>query len=308
MSIHDESSQTREKSTGIYYPSGDPVENNFLYENHEIIKDLLPQKMFQDAGVNVQVSPQGFAFRVVSPSELSNIFSEEVFLKYKNTLGYGEILKEWQSSLSQDEKHLLSILLEKQHIGGANITKRNLESLDKLMVAFIAKKQPKKIVFIGNGFSKAPAQIKDVLPKTQVVIGDLFNYSKLEKAFAAWIKIIKQNYGYIPSTIQEIYENITALQKKTTITPPFKFSHNGGVHQLPRDFLNSDIVVNYMGPPISTLQQQLAMLKSGGYLFVFFDNTGNSLSTIPGIEEFEIRLIDFGKDPSKSKLHCLQKK
>ncbi|MBN2015448.1 hypothetical protein JW766_01310 [Candidatus Dojkabacteria bacterium] len=128
-----------------------------------------------------------------------------------------------------------------------------------------------KILFLGNGLSDIPLIPAALLSKgildQPATIVDVFDYMLLKDDIYAVYELLKGN-GPIPQNLWYILNKTVFLCNAISLGRLKVIQYCFGTSNIPAELLNSNLVVNLWGPPITTLHEQLALLTVGGELYL----------------------------------------
>lgn len=174
----------------------------------------------------------------------------------------------------------------KKDIGGINITSRSYQKIHNLFgdVMDLLVRWASRISVIGNGLSRFPEQLSQDHPDKQVVAADLLHYRfalrDLNLYLTQWAMRFPQLP--IPLYLQAARQEITGLLDaerqlpNLELAPPFRFSSDD--EPAPAFLRDTSLEVNVMGPPFTTIRQQLSALTPGrGVLLSVYDGPRDAL-------------------------------
>jgi len=161
------------------------------------------------------------------------------------------------------------------NIGGLCVCGREIEEINSYIpgVKDALNEETDKIVILGNGTSNLPVDLarrfKEGNLRERPVIVDLFDYDKLLVDHYRLQSLFAAKGLPAPSVDQDLesLEGIVFAIKKGTITA---VNYKVGSGDPPQNLKNASLILNFFGPPSSTLPEQLDLLKVGGKLFSQF--------------------------------------
>ncbi|NCN03912.1 MAG: hypothetical protein GW942_02460 [Candidatus Pacebacteria bacterium] len=262
----------------------------FISNNHEKLQKIA-NECFKKSGVKVAVSRGGFGFspEIDNGVTSSNVESNskllaEVFDKLRNNIGdlNAADAAAWILSLTEDEKKFLKSFIKNKNKGGIGITGRSLDQIKETIPQFftyLKNKKFKKFVSLGNGFSSLPLELieENNINVDKIVVSDLFSYKVFFEELRLYINKLNQTFDsdpqfiipyvleYYHDLIERMIEESNNSDGKITLSDPHFL---GNDKDLPADMTNSDVVLNYMGAPQNTLNEQVKMLGNKGVLFI----------------------------------------
>lgn len=199
-----------------------------------------------------------------------------------------ESVKQEQGVDGEAAEQIAAMKKLKKDIGGVGITSRNIEDVNRMFTsefpALLAWAD--KITVIGNGLSILPLEIKQTHPDKTVVGGDLLNYRLVLRDLNMFIQMWQRQFPQLPlpSYITKTKEVVTQLLDNEqlldqfTVAQPYRFSSANSAEGIPTELLDTNLALNIMGPPLTTLHQQLAMLEPGnGVLLSVFEVNENDV-------------------------------
>jgi hypothetical protein len=160
-----------------------------------------------------------------------------------------------------------------QGLGGIGITKRLTAEIDSHLPGLSKRleRERGKIVFIGNGVSISPTGIARKYAKKQIdekpIIVDVFDYFDILDDLNEVNRRFFDSGKESPVHTELISLTELVYQIRKGNLEAVRYFFGSGEEKVPETLKDSSLVINCNGPPITTLDEQLTMLKIGGELY-----------------------------------------
>jgi hypothetical protein len=205
----------------------------------------------------------------LSDEQLIDWYEQRQNMSFQQLLSYG----------GSREEHLQQIRLAKarENIGGLGITNRSLqETYDAVPpLKDLLATEHGKVLVLGSGFSELPLELAKMYKNGQLterpVIVDLFDYRYAYNDLVKLKGLFQDAKISFPFDTSLAYlDNIAkALDEESLSAVRYKIGDNRLFFLLQ----NASLAINVAGPPLSTMNEQLATLKVGGKLVSDIDVT-----------------------------------
>ncbi len=156
-------------------------------------------------------------------------------------------------------------------LGGCGVTARTIESTEEIMPGIQDRLDMErgKIVFPGNGLSNVPLIISgkydERIVKAPPVIVDILDYQLLEQELSrVKSELDTAGLGYL---LTEHLDKLGALNGAHRAGKLLTVNYFFGKEAVPKELTNANLVVNCMGPPLTSISEQLFLLAPNGELY-----------------------------------------
>ena len=288
---------------GVVYPRQYPVEGVQKYQPYVQIINRLVEEFNRAAsriGLRIIFSEKQLLFSLVPELPASVLLPSELLI-----------------GKTQQELDFEALRKANEGIGGIGVTARDLKSIHKSFGSYfedvLMNEHVRKVTFVGNGLSLAPLELAQQCrvqgKQLEVAVVDLFSYQALNEALSAleksWQLEFPVNSLHLHPQLELFRELVSSLLAgEVIVSPKYRFqveppSGESSVNAaLPAEIQDSQVVVNYMGPPFSTIIDQLRIFSASGPVY---------LLTVVDVEEVQIppgwTRADLGSSSSQQSFH-----
>lgn len=241
-----------------------PDESELFYRVLQEFGPTLSGIRFEYAGIFPPISPLKQEDDDIAGFLALKTNTAYLALQKKLAAGKFRQLIENDMDFKQSQKH--------KGVGGIGVTSRGPEELEKEIpwANEILSLETGKIAFLGNGFSSVPLIYAKKYEEGKLshppIILDCFDYTLAREDFISF-KIHCEQYDLpldprYARCFDNLFELCSEIQNKNLIPVNYFFGQN----DVPRILEGTELAVNCHGPPASSLDEQLSILRVGGEL------------------------------------------
>lgn len=166
---------------------------------------------------------------------------------------------------------------EKVIIGGYGVTRRNLDSVFMKLGKELELSIPSanSILFIGNGLSLSPIELKKLNPDKKIGVVDMISYSEFKTIYlnsGKTLAEIEQKFPRVYSDIKKFFDNAISILQAAEKGEITIYHHVYGSSKKLESSLY-DLGINCYGPDKSSMNEQLESITPGGK--IIYRDTGN---------------------------------
>lgn len=177
---------------------------------------------------------------------------------------FGTVMKLWPADIEQGGQ-------KNPCHGGKEIKGRTLQEYDAELPGISERllNEVGKVIFIGNGFSDVPlTRIANENNQNlgSTIVCDLHDY-RLVGEDLRFLETLFERQQIINPFIRQL-RNVEALLDAAANGKLSLVSHYVGSSPVPPLLSDADLAINVWGPPYTTVEEQVKMLRAGGELWI----------------------------------------